>query len=92
MTDDQIDKAVDDYRFMLREHRDEIGSAGKVLGWPDYLAAQLALIRKHVQAYQAESEPMATQVITNELILACGASYPTCRRRESKYRGSGIWD
>ncbi len=53
MTDGQIEKAVNNYRAMLQQHRSEIGSSDamqQVLGSPQYLAEQLAVIRKRVEA------------------------------------------
>ena len=53
MTDGQIDKAVDHYRNTLRKHRAEIGSSDavqRVLSQPEYLAEQLVVIRRRVEA------------------------------------------
>ncbi|MDO8548210.1 MAG: hypothetical protein Q7R71_00890 [bacterium] len=53
MTNGQIDKAVGHYRDLLLKHRNEVGSSEAVqgvLGQSDYLAEQLAVIRKRVEA------------------------------------------
>ncbi|OHA80880.1 MAG: hypothetical protein A2675_02195 [Candidatus Yonathbacteria bacterium RIFCSPHIGHO2_01_FULL_51_10] len=52
MTDGQIDKAVDIYRALLRKHRGELGSniVQHVLGQPEYVAEQVAVLRKRVEA------------------------------------------
>lgn len=52
MTDGQIEKAVAHYRDMLRKHADEIGSSDvvqRILGQPEYLKEQVAVIRKRVE-------------------------------------------
>lgn len=51
MTDGQIEKAVDIYRAILRKHRLELGSDAvqKVLGQPEYVAEQVATLRKRVE-------------------------------------------
>lgn len=52
ITEGQIEKAVTHYRDMLKKHREEIGASEAVqqmLGSSDYLAEQLAVIRKCVQ-------------------------------------------
>lgn len=52
MTDNQIEKAVDTYRAMLRKHRSELGSDAvqHALGQPGYVAEQVAVLRKYAEA------------------------------------------
>lgn len=52
MTDGQIDKAVATYRAMLCKHRSELGSDAvqHVLGQPEYVAAQVAVLHERVEA------------------------------------------
>lgn len=52
MTDGQIEKAVNQYRDMLRKHADEIGSSDavqRILGQSEYLKEQVAVIRGRVE-------------------------------------------
>ena len=52
MSEGQIDKAVATYRAMLCKHRSELCSdaAQQVLGQPDYVAEQVGVLRKRVEA------------------------------------------
>ena len=52
MTDGQIDKAVATYRALLTKHRTELGSdaAQQVLGDHAYVAEQIAVLRKRIEA------------------------------------------
>lgn len=52
MTDGQIDKAVDQYRALLRKHRSELGSefVQHILGQPEYVAEQAMVLRRRVEA------------------------------------------
>lgn len=59
ITAGQIDKAVAHYRDMLNKHQAEIGSSEamqQMLGKPDYLAAQLGVLRKHIEAVNVLSK------------------------------------
>lgn len=52
MTEGQLDKAVDLYRAMVRKHSSEFSSDAvqQVLGQPDYVAEQVAVLRHRVEA------------------------------------------
>ena len=52
LTDGQIDKAVDVYRSILRNHREELGSepAQQVLGQPEFVEEMVGVLRKRVAA------------------------------------------
>ncbi|MFI5260554.1 MAG: hypothetical protein ACHQU0_02050 [Candidatus Paceibacteria bacterium] len=64
MTDGQIDKAVATYRAMLTKHRSELGSDAvqHALGQPEYVAAQVAVLRERVEAV---SDLIVRHVVVN---------------------------
>jgi len=95
ITDGQIDKAVATYRAMLCKHRSELGSDAVqyVLGQPEYVAEQVTVLRKRVEAI---SDMIVRHAVVNrnrtqqEMLDATGREKYTDRRVvDTMPRGEG---